>query len=134
MSYPAILEKLTEDWLMLESKHKTSKSASEDFWELAKKAFPKLYRAKIDEVVLKNIPKFVSQRRKLYNNNVPPVKLEIGYLDKETEDVIVVEDDKTPKSRFHPSKFQKLYQVASVKVNDFSMIDHLTISLRNFLL
>ena len=117
-----MLEKLSKDWILLELKHRTSKSASEDFWELAEKAFPKLYQAKIDETVLKNIPKFVSQRRKLYNSYVPPVKMEIGYLNKETQEVVVVEGDKTPISRFNPQKFEKVYEVASVKVIYFSMI------------
>ena len=118
-----MLEKLTEDWTTLEMDHRVSKTASEAFWELGKWAFPRLYKAKIDEVVLKNIPKFVSQRRKLHKDNVPPVHLEIGYLDKETKEVVLVEGDKTPKSRFHPTKFQKVYEVASVKVIDFSMMD-----------
>lgn len=97
-------------------KHRTSKSASDDFWELAKIAFPQLYKAKTDDMVYKDIPKFISQRRKLYREQVPPIKLEIAFQNKDTEEIIVVEGSTTPVSRFHPRKFRKLFEVSTVEV------------------
>ena len=79
-----MLESLSKKWLTLEMKHRTSQIASEEFWELAKETFPKLYRAKTEDMEYKDMPKFVSQRRKLFRENVPPVKLEIAYLNKDT--------------------------------------------------
>lgn len=97
-------------------RHHTSKSASDDFWECAKDFFPKLYRAKVDEMKFRSIPQFTFQRKKLNKNNVPNIDLEIGYLNKETKEKVVVKGEKTPVSRFNPQKFTKLYEMATVKV------------------
>ena len=102
--------------MSLEIKHRCSKRASDDFWALAKEAFPKLHRAKIDAGVYREIPLFTSLRRKLYKNKVPPVKLEIGYLNKTTKERVTVEGQKTPVSRFNPNEYEKLYEVATVEV------------------
>lgn len=70
----------------------------------------------MDDIVPKSIPKFEWQRRKLYDDNVPPINLKIGYLNKETNDVTVVQGEKTPVSKFSPMQYTKLYEVATVKV------------------
>ena len=106
-----MLQKLSEDWMDLELKHRCSKRASDDFWNLAKEVFPKLHRAKTNARIYREVPLFTSQRRK-----VPPVKLEIWYLNKETQEEVVVEGHKTPVSRFNPTYFDKLYEVATVEV------------------
>ena len=111
-----MLSDLSKKWLSLEIDHRCSKTASDQFWKLAKEAFPKLYRAKVNDNVYQDIPQFTSQRRRLYNNHVPPVKLEIGYENKGTKERVVVKGSKTPVSRFNPREFDKLYEVATVEV------------------
>ena len=111
-----MLHDLSKDWLSLEVKHHCSKKASNELWELAKKAFPKLHQAKINEMVSKPIPKFPYQREKLHKSRVPKINLKIGYLDKETNEEVVFEGEKNPVSRFNPQHFQKLYEVAKVEV------------------
>ena len=103
--------------MLLEIHHHCSKSATNDFWQLAKEAFPRLHRAKINEMVPQNIPKFPYQREKLQKAKVPKINLKIGYLNKETNEEVVVEGDKTPVSRFNPQLFQKQYEVATVEVH-----------------
>ena len=110
------MEDLTEKWLSLELHHRTSKTATEEFWALARSAFPKLYQAKIDEMVYKPIPKFRSQRRKFDQANTPEVKIETAFRNKENDDVSVIEGTKAP-TGFSPNRFQKLYEVATVQVN-----------------
>lgn len=115
--YETLLNDLTKKWSDLEVKHQTSKTGSEEFWDLAKSYFPKLHRARIEEMVYKPIPKLKSQRNKVYNDNVPPINLEIGYINRETEDLTVVNVDKTPIKQFRPNQYEKVFEVASVKVN-----------------
>ena len=115
-SYQESLNDLSKKWLELEMKHRTSKRASDDFWRLAKEAFPKMYRAKLDGNVHKPIPQFHCKRAKLFKNNVTPIKLEIAYLNKNTNNVEIVEGAKTPMSRFNPRQYEKLYEVATVQV------------------
>ena len=102
--------------MLLEVDHHTSKTASDKFWDLAKKAFPELYRAKINEMVTKPIPQFTTQRKKLKKKHVPNINLEIGYVNKDTNETVVVKGDKTPVSKFNPQKFIKIYEVAKVEV------------------
>lgn len=75
-----------------------------------------MHKAKIDAGVYREIPIFTSQRRKMYKEKLPPVKMEICYLHKVTKERITVEGEKTPVSRFDPMVFEKLYEVATVEV------------------
>ena len=116
-NYRQILYDLTEKWLNLEiHHHKTSKSGSEDFWNLAKDFFPKLARARINEMVYKPIPKLKYQRKKMYKDNVPPIEMDFGYENKETCELTTFKSDKTPLKRFNPRQYQKVFEVATVKV------------------
>ena len=71
----------------------------------------------MDARVYRDIPQFTSQRRRLYKSKVPQLNLKIVYMDKETKEIEVWEGQKTPVSRFHPRKYEKLYEVATVEVN-----------------
>lgn len=114
-TYAELLDDLAKKWISLEMKHEVSKSASNDFWSLSKKAFPKLYEARIDQMVYRDIPDFPYQRNKLQKDNVPPISIETGFLNKENEEVIVVESEKSP-SKFNTPQYTKLYEVATIKV------------------
>lgn len=52
----------------------------------------------------------------MYVEYTPDVHLELGYKNKETGAVTVVEDTITPKSRFPPHEYEKIYETATVKV------------------
>ena len=113
-NYMDLLNDLAKKWLDLELHHCTSKKASDDFWALAKEAFPRLHRAKVNAMVSKNTPSMTTLRRKMYKERVPKIKLEMGYLNKDTKEVEVVEGEKIP--RVNPQAYEKLYEVASVEV------------------
>lgn len=115
MSYDELLRHLSREWILLELHHRTSKAASQDFWDLAKKCFPRLYKKRIDDMVYKPIPKFRSQRKRVYKDDVPEVTMEIAYRNKDTKELTVVQADKTP-TTFNPKNFEKIFEVATVKV------------------
>ena len=52
----------------------------------------------------------------MYEDYTPDVHLEIAYQNKATEEIITINDTVTPKSRFPPNEYTKLYETASVKV------------------
>lgn len=52
----------------------------------------------------------------MYDKYTPKVEMEITYKDKETEELTVVKDVVTPKSRFPPHRYEKLCEIATVKV------------------
>ena len=119
--YSQLLEELSQKWIVLEIDHRTSKEATDSFWRLASEAFPALYRAKVDGMVHKDIPQFTSIRRKLNKKHVPKISMEIGYRNKESQEIVVVEAEKTPRSRFNPTQFEKVYEVAKVEVNNIHL-------------
>ena len=98
-------------------KHKISKSASNQLWSIAKNWFPKLIESRALHSVRKKIPQFKTVRAKMYKENVPEVRMEVAYEVKETGDVIILKDlTSTPLKKFHPHKYTKLYESASIKV------------------
>lgn len=115
-----LLQKLCEEWVLLELKHRSSKSASNEFWALSTKLFPKLYEAKTNENINSKIPQFRSIRQKMYQDKVPKIMIEVAYEVKETGDVIILKDlEKIPVKQYPPSHFKKLYESASVNVSTF---------------
>lgn len=52
----------------------------------------------------------------MYDDLVPEVSLEIGYKDKTTGEITVVKDTITPLKQFGTSKYEKLYEIGTVKV------------------
>ena len=112
--YDSIYEKIKSKWLNTEIHHCVSKSASEAFWNIGLQLFPKLHSA---EGRRKKTPQFQSIRNNMYNNLIPPVELEIGYRNKASGEITVIKDSITPLKRFPPDKYEKLYEIGTVKVN-----------------
>lgn len=121
--YESLFHSLSKDWLFLELKHRVSKTATQEFWSLALKSFPKLLQKKDEENVKKKIPQFRSIRQKLYDDYLPEIFLEVAYEVKETGDTIILRDlTKTPLKQFPPSKYRKLYEAVKVKVRNAALI------------
>ena len=71
----------------------------------------------------RKIPQISHLREKLSDTKVPPVWMEIGYQNKDDGEVTVVKDvESCPVSRFPPSTYKRLYEVASVDVSKCSGI------------
>ena len=58
-------------------------------------------------------------RRKAYKERVPTINLKIGYLNKNNNEITIVEAEKTQISRFDPRIYQKLFEIATVEVIHF---------------
>ena len=114
--YAQSLKQLNEEWLKIELNHNVSKVASSSFYELGKDCFHRMFQAKELQNVRRKTPTFIHSRRKLYLEKVPPVHMEIGYQSKDTGIVTIFRGDKTPRNRFPPHEYSKVWEVAHVKV------------------
>ena len=115
--YHTLYHELCSAWMLIEIKHRVSKEASSAFWEAAKTYFFDMYKARRAQGINKCIPKFRQIRNKLISENVPQIAMEFGYRNKDTGDITVVKNQQvTPKSRFPPSTFEQLYEIASIQV------------------
>lgn len=115
-SFKYVLRKFSEDWIVTEVDHKVSKIGTSEFWNTARKWMFALTSAFIKEKKTK-FPKFEHIRRKLVKTNVPRISMDTGYVDKNTNELIVAADtEKNPVSEFPPDKYRKVYEIASVKV------------------
>lgn len=112
-SYDEILEKLKSAWLLTEIRHRVSKSATDHFWRTALHFFHKLKSAPGN----KRTNQFKSVRRAMYTDVVPIISLEIGYKNRTTGEIEVVNDISTPLKRYSPHQYEKLYEIGTVKVN-----------------
>lgn len=118
LGFDEIFKKLSEDWVVLEGKHRVSKTASNEFWTLASTSFYKLYEAKEFEGITKKVPGFRSVREKIYRDYIPKIIMEVGYEVKETGDIMILTDlESIPVKKFPPSKYKKLYETAKVSVS-----------------
>ena len=117
--YSTIFKELKSQWMQTEILHCVSKTASEAFWKLGMVYFTKLAHASRK----KKIPVFRTIRDKMYNDLVPPVHLEIGYKNKESGEIEIVNDTVTPVKRYSSTKYEKLYEIGTVKVNIFHLTD-----------
>ena len=114
--YLTILKKLSDEWLVNEIDHTVSHVCSDKFWSIALKWMHRLFVCKEKQKIKRKIPQFKQIRLKLHEENSPKVNLNIGYVEKETGNITVVQDDKTPRKSFPPNKFNKLFEIASVDV------------------
>lgn len=78
-------------------------------------------KEKKQQKVTDKVPQFVHIRNQMYDTMCPPVQLDFAYEDKESGEVIVIENvEKTPVAMFPPSKFTKLYEIGRVKVSFYT--------------
>ena len=63
------------------------------------------------------MPQFGHLRDNLYKKKVPRVDMEIGYQSKEDGEISVVNGTSNPVSRYPPSTYRRLYEIASVDVS-----------------
>ena len=121
-AYQEILTELAKQWLLVEINHRISKEGSNQFWRIANDTFHRLYVAKGDQG--RKVPQFPRLREKMYQDDkIPPIHMEIGYQNKENGEIQVVEDARSkPVSRFPPSTYRPLYEIASVDVSKCFLI------------
>ena len=114
--YHSILNSLSRKWMSTELDHTISKVASNELWQLSFRLIPKLLAAKELQRIKRKVPQFSQIRKTIEKKNTPEVQLELGYRDKNTEEITIVHDTVTPRSRFPPHQYENLYEIATVKV------------------
>ena len=115
--YDTIFKFLTKEWMKVELNHNISKVASETLWTLAKTWFPRLFRAKEMQDIRRKTTSFVHIRRQMNIQFVPRITMKFAFENKETGVMTIVNDSEvTPKSRFPPNLFQKVWEIASIEV------------------
>ena len=116
--YFDLLTQLSKQWLLIELHHQVSKSASNSFWQLALSHMNKLFNMKQHQGVRRKIPQYCHLRRNLNKNHSPPIDLEFGFVDKSSNTLEIVRDvEHAPSKMFPPSKFRKVYEIATVKAS-----------------
>ena len=113
--YESILNELNREWLLAEIDHSVSKTASEIFWKIGLKFFPKLNTA-MEREKKKKTSQFQTIRKNMYTDLLPPINIEIAYKHRESGETEIVNETNTPIKQFPPSKFEKLYEIGTVKV------------------
>lgn len=112
----------------IELDHTVSQTASNAMWKLAFEFIPKILESRNIHNIRRKIPQFNHIRRKLHKKYTPPVHLEMAYKKRDSDEITIVNDSVTPRTRFPGNVFEKLYEVATVKVNQ------LTFCYKNFAL
>ena len=115
--YQTIFSKLKSDWLLIEINHKVSKTATDLFWKIGLIYFPKL-RATAN----KKTCQFKTIRRKIYDDCIPEINMEIGYKKLTTGELQVVNEKYTPVKQYSPKEYEKLFEIASIKVSSVKSI------------
>ena len=115
--YHSILEELSRQWQLIELDHNVSKTACNQFWNIAFKFIPELMEEKDRQNISRKIPQFEQIRRKFKKNNCPEVDMEMAYKKKDTNEVTIVNCTSTPTKQFPGNLYEKLYEVATVKVS-----------------
>ena len=128
--YDSILSELKALWLHTEIDHTVSKTASELFWKIGLEFFSKMTLAQATDNKKKKTPQFQSIRKHMYEDLLPPIDLEIAYKNRENGIIQIVKETNTPLKRFPPSKFEKLYEIGTIKVCFLNVLIHCRIYLR----
>lgn len=116
-NYKDVLDSFSKNWLLTQLTHKVSARATNRFWDESMKFMPKLLELRSLQAPQKKIPKFINQRRKLYSDKCPEVKMEFAFKHKSTGVIKKVESSSAPlKALQHNENYIKLYEIASVKV------------------
>lgn len=113
-SFKEVLDHFKNEFLSIEINHHVSKTATNAFWMLTFKHIKELCHAM--ECDNDKIPQFGHIRNQLYDAKVPKVDMQIGYINKTTGQLSIVDAEKTPVSKFPPKDFSKVYEIAQVKV------------------
>lgn len=105
---------MSRKWLFTQLHHKVSATATEEFWRISTTHWPNLIEARKNEQILKKVPQFQNQRKKLYKNLCPDVVMEFTYLNVNDGSIKKIQSQSCCKQQ--GSNFIKLYEEAHVQV------------------
>ena len=115
--YKTSLNSFSRQWLETQLTHRVSAKATNSFWSNAMDFLPKLLEFKLREGRERPIPQFVHQRKQLYKQYSPDVKMEFAFKNKIDGSIIKHSGTTAPLKEFQLNpNYSKLYEIASVKV------------------
>ena len=117
LDYHEILNSLSKQWMNAEMDHTISQAASNELWKIAFDFIPKLVSARQLNGIRRKVPTFNHIRKQLHKKGTPDVQLEIGYRNRNTDEITLVNASTTPVSTFPANMYEKLYEVATAKVS-----------------
>lgn len=120
-AYHTILKRLSEKWITTELKHRVSKAAAEEFWSVGVQGLHKLHRAKVRERICRPTTGFVSLRKSVYSECVPPIQMQTTYQHKESDEIFTVGPENATLAQFPSTEYNKIMEVASVDVSLFAI-------------
>ena len=113
-SFLYILKQFAEEWMGSEVNKRVSKRASSSLWNVAAKWMFQLTTAFVKDKK-KKFPKLTHVRRKLVKKHVPPISLDTGFVNKETNELTLFSNSETTPS-LDPQLHEKVFEIASIKV------------------
>ena len=115
----SIIAHLSHLWVVATINHKISVQGATYLWKIAFQWIGKIMEMKTLENIAK-VPQFPHLRRKIISQLVPDVKIELGYKNLQTGEIIKT----TPSSVAHvknyqdQTKFQKLFEITSIPLKN----------------
>ena len=68
----------------------------------------------------RKIPQLSHLRQKMYDDRIPPVKMDVGFQEKGSGDITVLKGvSHIPVSRFPTNQYRRLYEIGYVDVSNF---------------
>ena len=108
-NYKDVLHSLSKKWLDTQLHHKVSATATNKFWELSVNYMSKMASLWEREGQPKQIPGFIHQRRKLYEEYSIDIEMEFGFKNKRTGTIEIVKSSSAPLKRLqHHEDYIKL--------------------------
>lgn len=116
-NYSSLLKSFSKTWLEAQLTHRVSISGANAFWDMAFKNVPRILQLKALEGIRKQVPQYINQRRVIYKEVSPEVKMSFVFKDKTDGSIIHVAQGQTPLNEYERDpKYQKLYEVAHIEV------------------
>ena len=115
--YIKLFRIICERWQLIEINHNVSKTATNEFWEVAVKLLPTLIQTKQNLGITRKIPQFVHIRRMLNRKILPPIQHVTAYRNERTNEIHEVKDEENHND-YKSSRYTKIYETASVQVKN----------------
>ena len=115
-SYEYIFRRFAEEWSQNSISHRASKQATVAFWNVSRKWMFKLTSSFVNDKI-KKFPKYEHTHRKVVQQNVPRISMDVGYIKKENNELTILSDvEKLPIQKFPRDAYEKAFEIASIKV------------------
>ena len=116
-NYFTVLSKLADQWLNGQLTHSVSASATNFFWDIAMKYIPLLSSLKTRDNLTRKTPSFTQERKKLFKDHCPGIKMRYGFKHKATGAVETVDCGTAQAKTFEKNQnYVKVYEEAHVEV------------------